>query len=604
MTPDDIDTFLKTVATLPGVYQMLDKQGKIIYVGKAHNLKRRIASYFQKTIVDAKTTALLEHVHSIKTIITQTENEALILENNLIKKLRPTYNIEFRDDKSYPYIYISADAFARMIIYRGKKKEKGQYFGPYPSAVAIRNTLNLLQKLFQIRPCKNSFFKSRTRPCLLHQIKRCSAPCVNLIDTQNYAKNVQCAILFLQGKNDVIVRQLEKQMDNAALHLQYELAAQYRNQIQYLREIQNQQYSYATQKDIDIIVIAEKDSIICLYLLIIRHGEIIGSKNFFPKLLVKYTNEELLTTFIMQYYASNIEQLPQIILTNYKPNNLQALKNILSSQANRKINLQYRMSGIKKQWLNTAILNAKQTLNTHILSTTNLLQKFRALQQVLGLKILAKNIACFDVSHTMGEATVASCVVFNLDGPVKNNYRKFNITNVIPGDDIAAMKQAISRYFVHSKKTKISQLPDILIVDGGKSQLNQAISTLKELHLNNITILAVAKGITRKPGNELLYLSSRAKPLKLTEDNSALHLIQQIRDEAHRFAITGHKKRRDKTRTTSLLENIPNVGIHRRQALLKHFGGLQGILKASISDLAKTPGINRKLAQKIYEFLH
>jgi excinuclease ABC subunit C len=604
MTPDDIDTFLKTVTTLPGVYQMLDKQGKIIYVGKAHNLKRRIASYFQKTIVDAKTTALLEHVHSIKTIITQTENEALILENNLIKKLRPNYNIEFRDDKSYPYIYISADTFARMIIYRGKKKEKGQYFGPYPSAVAIRNTLNLLQKLFQIRPCKNNFFKSRTRPCLLHQIKRCSAPCVNLIDTQNYAKNVQCAILFLQGKNDVIVRQLEKQMDNAALHLQYELAAQYRNQIQYLREIQNQQYSYATQKDIDIIVIAEKDSIICLYLLIIRHGEIIGSKNFFPKLLVKYTNEELLTTFIMQYYASNIEQIPKIILTNYKPNNLQALKNILSSQANRKINLQYRMSGIKKQWLNTAILNARQTLNTHILSTTNLLQKFRALQQVLGLKILAKNIACFDVSHTMGEATVASCVVFNLDGPVKNNYRKFNITNVTPGDDIAAMKQAISRYFAHSKKTKISQLPDILIVDGGKSQLNQAISTLKELHFNNITILAVAKGITRKPGNEILYLSSRAKPLKLTEDNSALHLIQQIRDEAHRFAITGHKKRRDKIRTTSLLENIPNVGTHRRQALLKYFGGLQGILKASISDLAKTPGINRKLAQKIYEFLH
>jgi len=589
----DTKSFVKSITTRPGVYQMLDKHHQVLYVGKAKNLKRRISSYFRKDIKDIKTIALVAKIADISIIITRTENEALILENNLIKKLHPPYNIFFRDDKSYPYIVISKDNFPNIIPYRGKQTKKEQYFGPYPSAAAMHETLNLLQKLFRIRSCKNTFYKSRTRPCLQYQIKRCSAPCAGFIAEDDYVKNIQHAIMFLQGKSDSIINQLEKKMDQATQKLQFELASKYRDQIQALRETQSQQYASSKRENVDVITIIEKNNIVCIYILLIRYGRILGNKTFFQKLPIKETLQNILELFILQYYIDAQNKIPSVILVDHKLTNLKNLQ----------LNLQHHFRGIKKKWMQIANINAQESLNTYLLSKANLHQRFLALQQELKLPSLPKRIECFDVSHTMGEATVASCVVFNQDGSVKNDYRKFNITNITPGDDLAAIKQALQRHFSHYKKNKI-QLPDVLIIDGGKNQLKQAEEVLTNLQILEITLLAIAKGATRKPGWETIYLLGQTKPITLPPDSHALHLIQQIRDEAHRFAITAHRKRRAKTRKKSTLENIPGVGAKRRQMLLKHFGGLQGILKASIEDLARTPNINQKLAKKIYDALH
>ncbi|MGD9109063.1 MAG: excinuclease ABC subunit UvrC [Gammaproteobacteria bacterium] len=596
----DVKTFIKSLTTRPGVYQMLDKHQKVLYVGKAKNLKRRINSYFRKNIKDPKTIALIAKIADIKIIITRTENEALILENNLIKKHHPPYNIIFRDDKSYPYILISEDKFPSITPYRGKRSKKGKYFGPYPSAAAMHETLNLLQKLFHIRSCKNSFFNNRSRPCLQYQIKRCSAPCVKFITQSDYAKDIQNAILFLQGKSDIIIQQLEEKMEQATKKLQFETAAIYRDQIQNLRETQSQQYVSSQRENTDVIAVAENNGFVCIYILLIRYGRILGNKSFFQKLPLEEKTQTILTTFITQYYLSNNNEIPSNIILCHKITNLKTLQQIIASQTNKSIKMQCSVRGIKKKWQQIAKINAQESLNTYLLSKANLHQRFSALQQELKLHSLPKRLECFDVSHTMGEATVASCVVFDQNGPIKNDYRKFNITNITPGDDIAAMYQALKRRFKSSEK----KLPDILIIDGGKTQLKQAEKVLNELKISEIIILAIAKGITRKPGWETIFMLGQSKPINLPPDSYALHLIQQIRDEAHRFAITAHRARRAKSRKKSSLENIPGIGMKRRQMLLKHFGGLQGILKASVEDLAKTPNISQQLAQKIYDNLH
>jgi len=593
----DLKVLLKSITTRPGVYQMLDKHHKVLYVGKAKNLKKRIKSYFRAHIKDPKTIALVAKIADISVIITRTENEALILENNLIKKILPPYNIFFRDDKSYPYILISNDKFPSIMPYRGKRKQKGNYFGPYSSINAMRETLNLLQKLFRIRNCKNSFFKSRSRPCLQHQIKRCAAPCVNLIKQNDYAKDLEHAIMFLQGKSDVIIQQLEEKMDQATQNLQFEIAAIYRDQIQSLRETQSQQYVNSKHENADVIAITEKNGFICIYILLIRYGRILGNKTFFHKLPLKEKMQNVLEAFITQHYLDVNNEVPANIIINY---NLKNLQQVIVSQTKKKTKLQHLVRGIKKKWQQIAKINAQETLNTYLLSKANLYQRFLALQQELKLSSLPKRLECFDVSHTMGEATIASCVVFDQEGPIKNDYRKFNITDITPGDDLAAIKQALTRHFAHLKKT----LPDVLIIDGGKTQLKQAEKVLRELKISGIIALSIAKGATRKPGWETIYLLGQAKPINLPPDSFALHLIQQIRDEAHRFAITAHRAKRAKRRKKSSLENIPGVGAKRRQMLLKHFGGLQGVLKASIEDLAKVSSINRQLAQKIYGNLH
>jgi excinuclease ABC subunit C len=595
-------SFLKSLTTRSGVYQMLDKCGKIIYIGKAQNLRQRVSSYFRENLKDSKTIALMRQVASVQVIITHTANEALLLENNLIKQHRPRYNILFRDDKSYPYIFLSADEFPRIDLYRGTKHKKGRYFGPYPSVVAVRETLNLLHKLFLIRSCKNSFFNSRSRPCLQYQIKRCSGPCVELISQKDYAQDIHHVELFLEGKDDVVTSALIERMDAAAKKLQYETAAKYRDQIQHLREIQSQQLISSKRENIDTIAVVEKNGVVCVCVLILRHGRMLGNKFFFHKLPFTTKVQEIIATFIMQYYLSFQDDMPQEILLNYKLSNLKNLHEVLAAQKGKKIKLHHCSQGKKGKWLKMALLNAEQAINSYLSSKKNLYQQFLALQKALSLAELPKFIECFDISHTMGEATVGSCVVFNVDGAMKNNYRRFNIEGITGGDDFAAMKQALIRHYLMLKE-KGKEMPGVLIIDGGKGQLKKAQQVFEELQITGVALLAIAKGKERKLGLETIYMSGKTSPLNLANNDPAFHLIQRVRDEAHRFAITGHRKKRAKARQQSKLLDIPSVGLKRRQNLLIHFGGLQGILKAGVEDLTKVPGISRTLAQQIYDFM-
>ena len=602
---------LKNLTTHPGVYQMFDEHDHVIYVGKALNLKKRVSSYFSKSIKDSKTKTLLEHVFSIQIIITQTEKEALLLESHLIKKYGPRYNIVFRDDKSYPYLVISSDLFPRLHVYRGSKKQKGRYFGPYPNGFAVRETLNLLQKLFRIRTCKNTFFRSRSRSCLLHQIKRCSAPCVGLISKEDYAKDIQNISRFLEGKG--VVEPLQKNMEEASKNLQYELAAKYRDQIKYLRDIQAKQYIDTQYGDADVIALIEKHGMVCINLLMIRNGQVLGNKAFFLGKSAIFENSEekendkkqnILETFIAQYYINMPYHLPKEIILNQKPQHIKLLKEILSDQADGELKIKVLVRGQRLSWLRMSILNAEQALENRLMAKTTILKKFISLQQALSLPQIPKRMVCFDVSHTMGEATVASCVVFNEEGALKNQYRRFNIANVTKGDDFAAMYQALKRYFA-SLKTKLNLIPDILIVDGGKGQLSKAEAIVSQSKLKKkIILLGIAKDPSRKSGLEKIYMAQQKQPLNLSKHAAAFHLIQQIRDEAHRFAIIGHRAKQRKHRKHSILEAIEGVGSKRRQALLKHFGGLQGVKKAGIEALSKVSGINKELAKRIYENLH
>lgn len=601
----DIKAFLSNVTNHPGVYQMLDDKGVILYVGKAKNLKKRLASYFNSTSKDSKTMALVSHIHDIDITVTRSENEALLLECNLIKKHRPRYNVLFRDDKSYPYIHITnEEPYPRIDFYRGAIKKDGMYFGPYPSAFAVRETIHLIQKVFKLRSCQDSFFASRTRPCLQHQIGLCSGSCAGLISPEEYQQNVRHAVLFLQGKNDQILEELNKQMAKASTTLNFEFAAKVRDQIMNMREIQDKQYVSTGSGDADIASLAINSGIVCIQLLVIRNGRMLGSRAYFPSTPAHVSAEEILTAFITQHYlGQQIHELPKEIITDIKLPEHDWLVNALSEQAQHKVVISHSVRGERKKWLEMASANAKQSVAGQMSNKANTKERLASLQKMLGLAHPPQRIECFDISHSMGEATVASCVVFTTEGSAKSDYRRFNIADIIPGDDVAAMRQALTRRYKHGA-TEERKLPDILLIDGGLGQLHAAEEVLKEAGIyDQIILIGVAKGVDRKPGYETLHIPTKP-PIHLPPDSQALHLIQQIRDEAHRFAITGHRARRDKKRRTSTLEMIPGIGATRRRELLRYFGGIQAINRASLDELAKVPGISRSLAEKIFEALH
>lgn len=603
----DRTTFLKTLTNKPGVYRMLDKHGCVLYVGKARSLKKRVASYFRREIQLApKTRTLMVHTSSVEVTVTHTETEALLLENNLIKEHRPRYNILLRDDKSFPYIYLSTDQrFPRLAFHRGARRGKGRYFGPYPSAGSVRATLSLLQKLFLIRQCEDSFFRNRSRPCLQYQIKRCTAPCVDLVGESAYGDDVRHATMFLEGKSQEVLDELVSRMKAAAESLKYEFAARYRDQISSLQRVQEKQYISGARGDIDVIAVAIEGGVGVVQVFMIRKGHNLGNKTFFPQHTAGSGSTDILQAFLTQYYlgGSDERRTPGEMLVNAPIPDNALLAKVLGDRAGRKVTITYGGRGDRARWLQLASNNAELALVQRRASQASLRQRLEALQEILELDELPSRIECFDISHTSGESTVASCVVFGVDGPIKSDYRRFNIKDLKAGDDYAAMRQALMRRYTRLQREE-GKLPDLLLVDGGKGQLAQALEVLEELQINDLAVAAIAKGLTRKPGFESIFLPGRNTSLVLPSDSDALHLIQQIRDEAHRFAITGHRSRRSRSRKQSALEQIPGIGAKRRQQLLSDFGGLRGVARAGVEDLARVKGIDRRLAQAIYDAFH
>ena len=597
--------FLKTVTRKPGVYQMFDGDGQLLYVGKAKNLKNRLSSYFRGALA-AKTAALVARIRQIQVTATHTEAEALLLEHNLIKQNRPPYNILLRDDKSYPYIYLATDQdYPRLAFHRGAKSGGGRYFGPYPSANAVRESLGFLQKVFRVRQCEDSFFRNRTRPCLQYQINRCTGPCVGEVSPEDYAEDVRHTEMFLSGRDADLVTELADRMDRAATALDFERAATYRDQIQFLQQLQTRQYIEGESGDLDIIACYLRAGLACVQLLYVRSGRMLGSRSYFPSCHLDESPADVLEAFIIQHYLGGIggQDIPAELLVNVEPTDRAVVEEAIAAARGRKVQISHRLRGNRAKWLQLAVTAAEQNLASRIANKQTQLQRFEALQEALGLAELPERLECFDISHSSGEATVASCVVFDTNGPLKSDYRKFNIEGITPGDDYAAMAQALSRRYARLKRGE-GRLPDILFIDGGKGQVAQALQVLEELQIDQVLVIGVAKGVDRRAGLEVLVRPDTNQELTLPRDSSALHLIQHIRDEAHRFAVTGHKMRRDKARRQSSLEEIEGVGPKRRRELLRHFGGLQGVQKASLEDLCRVPGISRKLAADIYAALH
>ena len=601
MSVEDPKALLSRLPAAPGVYKMLDEQGQTLYVGKARHLKKRVSSYFRRSGLAPRTRALMQRVADVEVAVTRTENEALLLENNLIKSLRPRYNILLRDDKSYPYILLSDHAFPRLAVHRGARREAGRYFGPYPSAHSVRQSLNLLQKLFNVRQCEDGFFKNRSRPCLQYQIKRCTAPCVGRIDPERYAEDVRHTRLFLEGRSQTVVEEMIQQMERAAERLDYESAARCRDRIAALRHVQRQQWVVGEGGDADVIAAATAAGEACVNLTFIRGGRNLGNKYFFPRAGEGAGTEELLAAFVSQYYLKKPAP-PRILLSHRLPER-ELLERALSQQMQQPVRLSCPVRGQRRRWLELAELNAQQALARQRVNKENMAARFEALQDALGLEAMPERIECFDISHTRGEATVAACVVFDAAGPVKSDYRRFNIKDVAAGDDYGAMEQALRRRYRRLIEGE-GRLPDLLLIDGGKGQLSATAGVLRELQLDGLLLVGVAKGPGRRPGLERLHLLPRNGPLILPADSSALHLIQQIRDEAHRFAITGHRQRRATRRNRSPLEQIPGIGHKRRQALLNNLGGLQEVARAGLEDLARVPGISPGLAKRIYDAFH
>ena len=601
----DAQAFLATASNKPGVYRMLDEQGTLLYVGKAKNLKKRLSSYFRKTGLSPKTEALVARIRQVDTTITANETEALLLEQSLIKASRPPYNILLRDDKSYPYVFLSSeDDFPRLGLHRGTKKAKGRYFGPYPSAGAIRESLGLLQKAFKVRQCDDSYFRNRTRPCLQYQIKRCKGPCVGLVDKLEYDQDVRHSVMFLEGRSNALADELHRSMDAAAENLDFERAAELRDQIALLRRVQDQQNVDTEHGNVDVIAASVSPGGACVHVIMVRQGRVLGSKNHFPRVPIEQTPGEVLAAFLPQYYLGDAErELPREIIVNATHDDLPVIAEALAIARGFGVTISHRVRGTRSRWQNMAVTNADAALAGMLANKQNMQARFEALQEALKLDETPARLECYDISHSSGEATVASCVVFGPEGPIKSDYRRFNIEGVTAGDDYAAMRQALSRRFNRLKDGE-GKMPDILLVDGGKGQMGMAIEVLNELMVHDLTLLGVAKGVTRKAGMETLYLNDPHNELVLPGHSPALHLIQQIRDEAHRFAITGHRQRRGKTRNTSTLEGIAGVGPKRRRDLLRHFGGLQELKRASAIEIGKAPGISKKLAEQIYAALH
>ncbi|MCE1034267.1 excinuclease ABC subunit UvrC [Pseudomonas monteilii] len=600
----DASAFLATCSGRPGVYRMFDGEARLLYVGKAKNLKKRLASYFRKTGLAPKTAALVARIAQVETTITANETEALLLEQNLIKEWRPPYNILLRDDKSYPYVFLSDGEFPRLGIHRGAKKANGRYFGPYPSAGAIRESLSLLQKAFSVRQCEDSYYANRTRPCLQYQIKRCKGPCTGLVTAEEYAEDVRHSVMFLEGRSQQLGNELNAEMETAAMALNFEKAAELRDQIALLRRVQDQQYIEGGSGDVDVIAAFVNPGGACVHLISVRGGRVLGSKNFFPQVGIEEEVAEVMAAFLSQYYLGNAErELPGELIVNVVHEDFEAITEALHTLRGRELTISHRVRGTRARWQQLAVTNAEQALNARLANRQHMAARFEALAEVLGLDEVPQRLECYDISHSSGEATVASCVVFGPEGPLKSDYRRFNIEGITGGDDYAAMHQALTRRYGRIKDGE-GKLPDVLLVDGGKGQLNMARDVMQELGFNDLTLLGVAKGVTRKAGFETLYLNDVHHEFTLKGDSAALHLIQQIRDEAHRFAITGHRARRGKARRVSSLEDVAGVGPKRRRDLLKHFGGLQELNRASIDEIAKAPGISKKLAESIYASLH
>lgn len=602
---EHISSFLKTLPLLPGVYRMLGANGEILYVGKARSLKNRVSSYFQKNIESPKTRALVERIRDIEVTLTASETEALLLEQTLIKELKPPYNILLRDDKSYPFLFVSeGEDYPRIGFHRGPKKQKGRYFGPYPGSQAVRESLQLLQKLFQVRQCEDTFFRNRERPCLQYQIKRCRAPCVKLLSPEEYAEDVRHTVLFLEGRNEEVMQDLMVRMNQAAEKLDFELAVIYRDQLTALRRVQEQQFVTRDAGNADVIAVAAQPGGVCVQILFVREGRVLGSKEFHPNMFGETSPAEILSEFLPSFYlqSENGRDIPDEIITSDELPDADVIHEAIRALHGRDVRIKHRVRETRQAWLQLARLNAEQGLSARLANRTHMNARFAALQQAVGRTEPITRMECFDISHTMGEATVASCVVFDETGPRKSDYRLFNIEGITGGDDYAAMHQALTRRY-QRMKTGEGRLPDILFIDGGKGQLAQAIAVLAELEIQGVTLIGIAKGEGRKPGLETLHFADGAD-LQLQADSPALHLIQYIRDEAHRFAITGHRARRGKQRKRSALEDIPGVGPKKRRDLIQHFGGLQEVLRASAKDLATVPGIGLTLAETIYDALH
>ena len=604
MTDFDHVSFLKSLTTRPGVYQMYGEEGRLLYVGKAKNLKNRVSSYFRASGLAAKTMALVAKIVDIEITVTSTEVDALLLEHNLIKQHQPPYNILLRDDKSYPYIFLSSeDEYPRLSLHRGAKRKKGSYFGPYPSAAAVRDSLHFMQKVFKVRQCEDSYFRNRSRPCLQYQIDRCTAPCVNAVSDEDYAAQVDSTRLFLSGKSQELMVRLADDMEKAAGALEYEKAVVYRDQISQLQHVQASQGIEGVSGDLDICAATVHGGRACVQVLFVRGARVLGSKTYYPPLKLDETPAEVLSAFIPQYYLAGVRIVPGEIIVNAPPEDLEILEAALAVHAQKKVKLRHRVRDARSRWLQLAQQTAETSLQAHLEGKKTALLRLQSLQDELKLPELPQRMECFDISHSSGEATVASCVVFDQNGPKKSDYRKFNIEGITGGDDYAAMQQALERRYKRLKAGE-GAIPDILFIDGGKGQVSQAMSVLRDLQIGGVEVIGVAKGTTRKAGFETLISGETGAETQLRGDSAALHLIQHIRDEAHRFAITGHRARRDKKRQTSVLEDIPGVGAKRRRDLLRHFGSAQGVSNANVEELRKISGISANLAQQIYDRLH
>lgn len=600
----DPKKLLATLTELPGVYRMLDAKGKVLYVGKAKNLKKRVASYFRENLSSPRIALMVTQIASVETTVTRSEAEALLLENNLIKSLAPRYNILFRDDKSYPYIVISRDTFPRLGFFRGNTDQKSDFFGPFPSSGAVRESINLLQKMFRLRTCEDSVFNNRSRPCLLYQIKRCSAPCVDLITPESYTQDVQMATLFLLGRQQEVIGRLREAMDKASTALAFEQAAIYRDQIQSLRQVQDKQYVESSKgEDADVVVVVQENGLICVNLAMIRGGRHLGDKPQFPSNVGESALDDVLAAFLTQHYLKHPSP-GAIYLNRSFPDN--EVGDMLSELSSQPVQLLEPRKTMHKVWVEMAEQNAKLAIFAR--QKIQERQEFRleALQELIGMEREEGKdirIECFDISHTQGESPVASCVVYQGDGMKKSDYRRFNIKDIQPGDDYAAIRQVVLRRY-EKVASADSAAPALIMIDGGKGQLASAVSALEELGLAHLSIMGIAKGEARKPGLEILVFADGREPVQLAQEHPALHLIQEIRDEAHRFAIAGHRAQRSKIRRTSRLDEIPGIGPKRRKALISHFGGLQGIVNAGVDQLTSVPGISRELAETIYTALH
>lgn len=600
----DASAFLRTCTQHPGVYRMFSADQQLLYIGKAKNLKNRLSSYFKTTVNAPKTAALVAKIASIELTVTANETEALLLEQTLIKQWRPPYNILLRDDKSYPYVILSNNSFPRLGIHRGSKKAPGKYFGPYPSSGAIRESLSLLQKAFKVRQCEDSFYNNRSRPCLQYQIKRCKAPCVGLVDADEYAEDVRLSVMFLEGRSNALTDELTRNMEQAAEQLEFEKAAAARDQIALLRRVQDQQSMESGHGNVDIIAATVTPGGASVHVISVRDGRVLGSNNFFPQVAIEEESADVLAAFTAQYYLGQKDRdFPSELIVSSDHPDWPAIAEAIAQQSGHILGIRHRVRGTRARWQQMAMTNAEQALQARLANRMQMSARFSALAKALDLSEPPAHLECFDISHSSGEATVASCVVFGPEGPRKSDYRLYNIEGVTAGDDYAAMRQVLYRRLSSALENN-GKLPDVLLVDGGKGQLNMAREVFAELKITQVLLLGVAKGVTRKAGFETLYINDSATQLNLPDHSPALHLIQQIRDEAHRFAITGHRARRGKTRRTSALEGITGVGPKRRRELLKYFGGLQELSRASAEEIAKTPGISKTLAESIYSALH